>query len=37
MLPYSICSLVGWTTMLILWLTIGLRIGGNTPLVFPVA
>ena len=37
MLPYSICFLVCWTIMLILWLTVGLPIGVNTPLFYPVA
>ena len=35
MLPYSLCFLVAWTIMLILWLTVGLPIGLNTPLFYP--
>ena len=35
MLPYSIAFLVAWTVMLIIWLTIGLPIGINTPLFYP--
>lgn len=35
MLPYSLAFLVGWTIMLILWLTVGLPIGVNTPLFYP--
>ena len=35
MLPYSICFLVCWTAFLILWLTLGLPIGVNTPLFYP--
>lgn len=35
MLPYSAVFLVCWTIMLILWLSIGLPIGLNTPLVYP--
>jgi len=35
MLPYSITFLVAWTVMLILWLTVGLPIGLNTPLFYP--
>lgn len=34
MLPYSLTFLVGWTLMLILWLTLGLPIGVNTPLFY---
>ena len=37
MLPYSITFLVCWTIMLIIWLSIGLPIGINTPLFYPVA
>ena len=37
MLPYSLCFLVAWTVMLIIWLSIGLPIGINTPLFYPVA
>jgi len=35
MLPYSLCFLVAWTIMLILWLSVGLPIGLNTPLFYP--
>lgn len=35
MLPYSICFLICWTLMLILWLLLGLPIGVNTPLFYP--
>ncbi|MBP3685322.1 MAG: AbgT family transporter [Oscillospiraceae bacterium] len=35
MLPYSICFLVAWTIMLIIWLSVGLPIGINTPLFYP--
>ena len=35
MLPYSLCFLVAWTVMLIVWLSIGLPIGINTPLFYP--
>ena len=35
MLPYSICFLVCWTIMLILWLTAGLPIGIATSLFYP--
>ena len=35
MLPYSLCFLVAWTVMLIIWLSIGLPIGINTPLFYP--
>jgi aminobenzoyl-glutamate transport protein len=35
MLPYSVAFLICWTLMLIIWLTIGLPIGINTPLVYP--
>ena len=37
MLPYSVTFLICWTLMLILWLSIGLPIGINTPLVYPAA
>ena len=36
MLPYSITFLVCWTIMLIIWLSVGLPIGINTPLFYPV-
>ncbi len=35
MLPYSVCFLICWTAFLILWLTLGLPIGVNTPLFYP--
>jgi len=35
MLPYSVCFLITWTIMLILWLTAGLPIGINTGLFYP--
>ena len=35
MLPYSIVFLVCWTIMLIVWLSLGLPIGLNTPLFYP--
>ena len=35
MLPYSLCFIVCWTIMLILWLTAGLPIGIATPLFYP--
>jgi len=34
MLPYSIAFLVCWTLLLIIWLSIGLPIGVNTPLFY---
>ena len=37
MLPYSVCFLVCWTIMLILWLTAGLPIGIATSLFYPAA
>jgi len=36
MLPYSLCFLVAWTILLIIWLSIGLPIGINTPLFYGV-
>ena len=36
MLPYSITFLVGWTLMLILWLTVGLPIGPEVGLFYPM-
>ncbi len=35
MLPYSVTFLICWTIMLVLWLTLGLPIGINTPLFYP--
>ncbi|MBQ7777545.1 MAG: AbgT family transporter [Oscillibacter sp.] len=35
MLPYSIAFLVCWSIMLIIWLTVGLPIGINTPIFYP--
>ena len=35
MLPYSVTFLISWTIMLIIWLSIGLPIGINTPLFYP--
>ena len=35
MLPYSLCFLVCWTIMLIVWLSFGWPIGINTSLVYP--
>ena len=35
MLPYSVCFLVCWTILLIIWLSIGLPIGPVTSLVYP--
>ncbi|RKI66062.1 AbgT family transporter [bacterium 1xD42-67] len=35
MLPYSLCFLLVWTIMLIIWLSIGLPIGINTSLAYP--
>lgn len=35
MLPYSICFLVAWTILMIVWLTLGLPIGIETGLVYP--
>lgn len=35
MLPYSVAFLVCWTIMLIVWLSVGLPIGLNTPLFYP--
>ncbi|MBQ2990162.1 MAG: AbgT family transporter [Clostridia bacterium] len=35
MLPYSICFLVCWTLMLIVWLSVGLPIGVGTSLFYP--
>ncbi len=35
MLPYSVTFLVCWTIMLVIWLTVGLPIGLNTPLFYP--
>ncbi len=34
MLPYSVAFLVCWTILLIIWLTLGLPIGINTPLFY---
>jgi len=36
MLPYSICFLVCWTLMLIVWLTAGLPIGVATSIFYPM-
>ena len=36
MLPYSLTFLACWTLMLILWLTLSLPIGVNTPLFYPM-
>ena len=35
MLPYSVCFLVCWSLLLIVWLTLGLPIGVNTPIMYP--
>lgn len=35
MLPYSLCFLVCWTILLIIWLSFGVPIGINTSLVYP--
>jgi len=35
MLPYSVCFIICWTIMLILWLTAGLPIGIATSLFYP--
>ena len=35
MLPYSICFLVFWTLLLILWLSAGLPIGVGTSIFYP--
>ena len=35
MLPYSLCFLVGWTLLLIVWLALGLPIGVGTSLYYP--
>ena len=35
MLPYSLVFLVGWTAMMILWLSLGLPIGVGTGLYYP--
>jgi len=35
MLPYSFAFLVAWTILLIIWLSVGLPIGLNTPLFYP--
>ncbi len=35
MLPYSICFLVFWTLLMIVWLAMGLPIGVNTGLFYP--
>ena len=35
MLPYSITFLIFWSLMLIIWLTVGLPIGINTPIFYP--
>ena len=35
MLPYSISFLICWTIFMIIWLTIGLPIGVNTPILYP--
>ncbi len=37
MLPYSICFLIFWSAMLVIWLTLGLPIGINTPILYPAA
>jgi len=33
MLPYSICFLLAWSLMLVIWLLVGLPIGINTPII----
>ena len=35
MIPYSLAFLIGWTVMLILWLSLGVPIGLNTSLFYP--
>ena len=35
MIPYSLAFLIGWTLMLILWLSLGVPIGLNTSLFYP--
>ena len=35
MLPYSICFLIFWSALLIIWLTLGLPIGVNTSIFYP--
>ena len=35
MLPYSVCFLICWSLLLIVWLTLGLPIGVNTPIMYP--
>ena len=37
MLPYSVCFLICWTLFMIIWLSIGLPVGINTPLFYPAA
>lgn len=36
MLPYSICFLLGWTTLLIVWYFTGMPVGPGAPLFFNV-
>ena len=35
MLPYSICFLVFWTLLLVIWLALGLPIGIGTSIFYP--
>jgi len=35
MLPYSVCFLICWTLLLIIWLTAGLPIGVATSIFYP--
>ena len=35
MLPYSVCFLIFWTILLVIWLTVGLPIGIETSLFYP--
>ena len=37
MLPYSVTFLIGWSMVFALWLTFGLPIGPDSPLIYPAA
>ena len=37
MLPYSVTFLIGWSVVFALWLTFGLPIGPDSPLIYPAA
>jgi aminobenzoyl-glutamate transport protein len=35
MLPYSVCFLIGWTALLLIWIALGLPMGPGAPLFLP--